>query len=458
MAKPRKTSEAFEKSKLPTRTGPSPTQLRQEESDERAHEMDETRNRVNSFLDETDGRNLVQPEGGPKTIEPAPTGGKTEEQKIGEKPPIAQTGPPPEPSGHFESMDEFDQRLESIQAPKGQETNVRGIKQAWRKEHELVLTIDKEKRELSNKIKELESKIPSEQELGKWKQYEKIVETQMVEQLPRWKEFDDAASKFESDAVEMLKASGVSETILDQISRRGGIVAFASSKKPAGPSHKNVDGSPMTEAEWFEKYVVNANKLTQPDRTRLFSLIDKSNEKRSEKTREMEKAREQGGEALKKDAETWRAHQISTMKEKLNEVMKKELPRFDYPLEKPKILATDTEEEKKEKTSLIERWDKADKFISEAANAMATTALKPEFAADFAFKVAFYDEVMSSREKDQQKIKELQARVDELQQFKDSVKNSRRLPKTPTEPKKEETPKLSADTTTEDRLAAAGFK
>lgn len=457
MAKTHKTSEAFEKSKLPNRNSPTRTELRNEEASERENEMSETRGRVNSFLAETDGRNLVQREGEPKpATEVAPTGGKPDEVKPADKPPIAQITP--EPSGNFESMEQFDERVEGIQAPKGQEQNVRGIKQAWRKEHELVLNLDKEKQSLQSKLKELEGKIPSEQDMAKWKGYEKIVETSMVEQLPKWKEYDEAATKFEGEVADMLKGCGVPEQTIEAINKRGGIAEFASSNKPAGPKFKNEDGSPMTEAEWFEQNVVNAHKLNQPDRIKLFSLIDKAKEKRSEKDRDMATAREQGGEALKKESETWRTHVITSMKGKLEEVMKKELPRFDYPLEKPKILATDTPEEKKEKEGMIERWDKADKFISEAASAMATTALKPEYAAEFAFKAAFYDEVMSSRENDRKAMKDLQLKVDELQAFKDSVKNARRLPKTPTEPKKEELQKPQFEQSTEERLAAAHFK
>jgi len=459
MAKARRTDEAFTKSKLPTNEGSTTrTELRNQDEELKNEELEGTKNRMDSFFAEKDGRSLVG-EPGANSKEATPVGGDAPKEPQTEKPPIAQVTPEPPKEGTLESMDEFDERIERDFQPtkKADEGHYKGIKGAMRKEHQLALEYEQKMLAEINSRKELEKKIIPEEEVNRLRGYEKIATTRFVEDLPKWKEYDHAVEEIEKGVVEHLKGFGVPEATIDAIQKRGGIAKFSTSNALAGGKFKNADGSPMTEKQWFEKHVIEQNNLTQQDKIKLFGMIQKAEDKISEKTTELEKAREDAKGTLERESMAINEHIKSGLSGKLKELMPKELPRFGFPTEPPKILATDSAEEKKDKEVLIKAWEKADKFISEAAPAMASGPIKPEFAAEWALKVALYDELTTRYEARESLLAAKDKRIAELEAFQAQVKNARRLPKTPID-KNPEPVRTSIESSAEDRLSAAGFK
>jgi hypothetical protein len=458
MAKTRKTSEAFEKSTLPTNEGSTTrTELRDQDENLKAEELEGTKSRMETFFAEKDGRSLVGEPGEKK--EATPVGGETPPDSKDGKPLIAEVTPEPPKEGTLESMEQFDERIERDFQPtkKADEGHYRGIKGAMRKEHQLALEYEQKMLEATAKLKETEQKILPESEINRLRWFEKIATTRFVEDLPKWKEYDQAVEEIEKGVVENLKGFGVPEATIDAIQKRGGIAKFSTSTALAGGKFKNADGSPMTEKQWFEKYVIEQNNLTQQDKIKLFSMIQKAEDKINEKTTELEKARSDAKGTIEKETADANQRIFTALGNKLKEVLPKELPRFGFPTEPPKILATDSAEEKKDKEVLIKAWEKADKFISEAAPAMAAGPIKPEYAAEWALKVALYDELTQRYEAKEKTIEDLKARNKELEDKWNQVKNARRLPKTPIE--KEPIPtKVSSESTAEERLAAANFK
>src|SRR4029077_18981652 len=121
---------------------------------------------------------------------------------------------------------------------------------------------------------------------------------------PKWQQYDTEISKIDESALGLLKSFGVDQKILDSIGDRGGIIKFANSNLPAdkpGKSQwKNEDGSPMTEGQWFDKFVYS--KWHRRKQNLFDSLTTDAFKKQTEKESALAKAKETAKETLERES------------------------------------------------------------------------------------------------------------------------------------------------------------
>jgi hypothetical protein len=377
-----------------------------------------------------------------------PVGGRVNEPPT-QKPPEAIVSPLPAESGQIPTTEQFNAELSKFKPRNRQEEEgfaaIRGFAGKW---HKLAQELDQKLKDEQRSKKELEGKIIPEDQIARWKDIEQRFETELVEKLPEWGEYDKAVQGIEKNAAEFLKQSGVIpnfDSILEVINKKGGLSDFANSEEPAGTNYPG-----MTRRQWFKQFIFD--KLDERQRIRFEQLLAEADNKKTEKHTKLEEKKanakatleERGKRAMEEVKTVWDA----TVKELNGQY----LPDFDMPVTLPVIAATDTPEEKKEKQAIIDVWTRVEKEMNR------TIPMQPKDIITLRYKAAAFDP-MADRYKDLKKrFDEVSADRDKLSEKLESIKGAKRLSRqtieTPTPPASSQN---DLEMTTEQALAKAGF-
>jgi hypothetical protein len=464
MAKLRKTSEAFERPPKPPVLRPR-TEMRDAIEAETNQSIDAARERIMSFHSDGGDAPLPGGEGGevtapPPPPEPAPLGGKQPEgDGAAAKPPVAITSPEPAKPGEIPTPEQLEERLDTYKPGKQADAqHFKPLKDEVRKSIDLARDWHDRAVELQTKLKEAEGKIVPEAEINRLRTVENILASSQVDKLPMWEEYDKAVQETEKSIVTNLTGLGVPANTIKAIQDRGGVVAFSSSQTPAGPTFKNDDGTPMTRAQWFQRNVIEKHNLTELDKTKLASLINKATDKLSEKTSAMETAKQNASETLKKQGEGFWAKFNEDASENLKTLLPAELKKYDFPIAPPTLKGTETAAEKADIIKLQEEWQEADKEVVKVGSMLGRAGVGGKEGSTIALKVALYDAMARRFTGIKAELEKFKTANAELQKFVDGIKDARKLPKTKVVQPLTPPPEQLSTAPTEERLAAAGFK
>jgi hypothetical protein len=328
---------------------------------------------------------------------PAASAKKPDDAPAGPEAKPAPGAPPPEPvappaageAGEGQQGEEEDPDLEKdlakfkAKSPQTEE-GISALKKFVRERNREFKTNAKQLQDdleaARNQVTELKNKVLPDDERARIDQMQEYVRNVAIENDPEFQQkYDQAINKIDSDLVQTLKGWGMKEQVAKVISERGGIVKFSESDAPAGAAFKNEDKSPMTEQQFFEKYVFGPLSPVQQHQVTQLLLAAKS--KSRERDEEINQAKAKAPEFLKTRQEKAVKEFNNRAQARLTELVKslpEDMPRDVMPIPKDA-----TKEEKARLEEANKAFEEANQYVIEKV--MANT---PEDRAEVAFYAA----------------------------------------------------------------------
>lgn len=329
------------------------------------------------------------------------------------------------PTGDDDIDPELEKELDRFKAKSPQtEEGIGALKKFVREKNQQYRLAEKkiadDLKTTRKELDDLKSRVPSDDERARMTELRDFIRNTDIEHDPEFRDkYDKAVQRIDGDIIAMLQQIGMKDQVAKVISERGGIVKFSQSDAPVGPNFKNEDKSPMTESQFFEKYVFG--QLSSTQQHQITHLLVSAKSKLRERDEEIARVKADAPKYIQERQEKVVKEFNNRAQGRLVDLVKalpEDMPRDVIPI---------PEKATKEERERIEEENKDFQAANDYILKMVT-ANTPEDRAEVAFYAAIGKHLLlKERDKSKKQASEWQERAETAEAKLEEITNSQRL-------------------------------